>query len=401
MNDLHGHLAGDRLLQEVANRLRAAAREGDAVARLGGDEFAVVAELGEDDPSEDAARLARRLVAALEAPFDLGGATVRVGCSVGVALAPQDAADAEGLMRRADLALYRAKAEGRGRFRFFEAGMDERVRERAALEAEFRAAVARDELVPHFQPLVGFDDGRLLGFEVLARWPHPARGGMVPPSDFIPIAEDTGLIAPMTERLLRKACRAAAAWPDHLTVAVNVSPLQLRDRALPGVVRSVLEETGLPARRLELELTESALVGNLGLAREVMGELKAMGVRLSLDDFGTGYSSLAHLQALPFDKIKIDAGFVRAMARDPGSRKIVAAVVGLGHSLGLPTVAEGVEERGEADALRRLGCDVGQGWLFGRPVPAAAVDAMLAAEQPAAGAGTAAEATTAAVHPGA
>ena len=377
VNDVHGHLAGDRLLQEVAGRLRAATREADTVARLGGDEFAVVADLGADGP-QDATRLARRIVAALEAPFDLGGATIQAGCSVGIALAPQDAGDPEGLMRRADLALYRAKAEGRGCFRFFEAGMDAKILERAELEADLRLAVARDELEPHFQPLVEISSGRLVGFEMLARWTHPVRGA-VDPERFVPIAEDTGLVSAMSERLLRKACRAAAAWPDHLSVAVNISPLQLRDRALPTMVRSALAESGLPAHRLEIELTESALIGNLELAREIMGELKALGVRLALDDFGTGYSSLAHLQALPFDKLKIDAGFVHAMAHDSDSRKIVAAVVGLGQSLGLPTVAEGVEELGQAEVLARLGCDIGQGWLFGHPVPAQAVAALMAA----------------------
>ena len=376
VNDVHGHWAGDRLLQEVAGRLRAATREADTVARLGGDEFAVVADLGPDGP-DDARRLARRIVAALEAPFELGGVTVQVGCSVGIALASQDAGDPEALMCLADLVLYRAKAEGRGCFRFFEAGMDAKIRERVELEADLRLAVARDELEPHFQPLVDISSGRLVGFEMLARWTHPVRG-VVDPKKFVPIAEDTGLVSAMSERLLRKACRAAAAWPDHLSVAVNISPLQLRDRALPMVVRSALEEAGLPAHRLEIELTESALIGNLELAREIMGELKALGVHLALD-FGTGYSSLAHLQALPFDNLKIDAGFVHAMAHDSDSRKIVAAVVGLGQSLGLPTVAEGVEELGQAEVLARLGCDIGQGWLFGHPVPAEAVAALMAA----------------------
>ena len=379
VNDLHGHPAGDRLLQEVAVRLRAAGRGGDTVARLGGDEFAIIAALGSGDPSKQASRLARRLVAALEEPFKLVDCTVRIGCCVGVAMAPQDAADVEALMRRADLALYRAKAEGRGCFRFFEAGMDVRIRERAALEADLRVAIAHDELVPYFQPLVEIGSERILGFEALARWLHPTRG-LVPPTDFIPIAEDAGLIVPLTGKLLRKACRAAATWPGQLSIAVNVSPLQLRDRSLPGIIRSVLEQTGLAANRLEIELTESALVGDLDLARDVMDRLKAIGVRLVLDDFGTGYSSLAHLQALPFDKIKIDASFVRAMAHDPGSRKIVAAVVGLGHSLGLPIVAEGVEEERDAETLRELGCDAGQGWLYGRPVPAETVAAMLAGE---------------------
>ena len=373
VNDVHGHQAGDRLLRDVAGRLRRALRAGDIAARLGGDEFVLVArfEAGGDEPRDAAARLAGRVVSALDAPFEVAGgaATACVGCSVGVALATEAGdGDAEALLDRADAAMYRAKADGRGRFRFFEAGMDERIRERAALAADLRAAVLADALEPHFQPLVDLGTGRLVGFEMLARWTHPLRGG-VSPAEFVPIAEDTGLIGPMTERLLRRASRAAAAWPDGLTLACNVSPVQLRDRGLPAIVRAALAESGLQPGRLEIELTESALLDDFGLAREILGELKALGVRLSLDDFGTGYSSLRHLQALPIDKIKIDAGFVRSMADSAESRKIVAAVVGLGQSLGLPTVAEGVEDAAAAGLLAQLGCDVGQGWLFGRAMP--------------------------------
>ncbi len=402
VNDLRGHAAGDRLLQMVAERLRDAAREVDIVARLGGDEFVVAAYLGAtpampnslagddaawaEDAQDAAARLARRVVAALEQPFDLGDAAmpVLVGASVGVALAPDGEGQVEELLRRADVAMYRAKAEGRGCFRFFEAEMDARIRERAALEADLRRAVAADELVPHFQPLIALGDGeRLLGFEMLARWPHPVRG-MVPPVEFITVAEDTGLIVPMTENLLRRACRAAAVWPDHLTLAVNISPVQLRDRALPAMVEAALAGSGLPARRLEIELTESALVDNFELARELLGELKALGVRLALDDFGTGYSSLRHLQTLPFDKLKVDAGFVRSMTQSSESGKIVAAVIGLGHSLGLPTVAEGVEDVATADMLAEMGCDIGQGWLFGRPMAEADAGQMAETTRPAA-----------------
>jgi predicted signal transduction protein with EAL and GGDEF domain len=308
-----------------------------------------------------------------------------VGCSVGVALASPGGGGAdeaaEALLARADAAMYRAKAKGRGCFRFFEPGMDGRIRERAALAADLRAAVLADALEPHFQPLVDLGTGRLVGFEMLARWPHPRRG-QVPPVEFVPIAEDTGLIGPMTERLLRRACRAAVAWPSDVVLACNISPVQLRDRGLPAIVRAALAESGLPPGRLEIELTESALLDDFGLARDILGELKALGVRLALDDFGTGYSSLRHLQALPIDKIKIDAGFVRSMADSAESRKIVAAVVGLGRSLGLPTVAEGVEDAAAAGLLAGLGCTVGQGWLFGRAVPegeAAALAAGVAA----------------------
>ena len=377
VNDLHGHPAGDRLLQEVATRLRGVVREGDQIARLGGDEFALVVPCGHH-PTEQAARLARRIVAALSQPFRLDGVTVQTGTSIGIAIAePGSDDEATALMQRADLALYRAKREGRGGFNFFEAGMDAAARERVDIEAALRLAIEADQVEAHFQPLVSIDTGDLLGFEALARWHHPERG-MVSPSLFVPIAEDSGLIGPLTERILRRACQAAREWPDHLMVAINISPSQLRDRALPRLIREVLAECGLPARRLELEVTESALIGNLDLAREVLNELKALGLRLALDDFGTGYSSLAHLQALPFDKIKIDARFVRAMSTDSGSRKIVAAVIGLGHSLGVPTVAEGVEDARDAAELRALGCDVGQGWLFGRPTAREALAPLVA-----------------------
>ena len=249
----------------------------------------------------------------------------------------------------------------------------------ALLEGEFRKAVADEAIVPHFQPLVDIATGRLTGVEMLARWPHPKRG-MVSPAEFIPIAEDIGLIGPMTVGLLRQGCRAAANWPAHVTLACNVSPLQLRDAALPGIVAAVLDETGFPADRLVVEVTESALVGDLDLARGLLDELKALGVRLALDDFGTGYSSLRHLQLLPFDKLKIDRSFVAAMVTDRESAKIVSAVVGLGHSLGLSIVAEGVETEQVSALLRGLGCDIGQGWLFGRPVPAHRIDALVVEE---------------------
>ena len=393
VNDLYGHAAGDAVLCQVAGRLHAAIREIDTVARLGGDEFALVAHClnhasgphagdagAADDEGEDVARLARRIVAALEQPFPLENGTllVQVGCSIGVALAQAEDDDVEELLRHADLAMYRAKAEGRGRFCFFKAEMDVLVRKRAVLEAELRLAVANDELVPYFQPLVILDTGRVVSFEMLARWPHPTRG-LVQPSEFIAVAEDSGLIGPLTENLLRRACRAAATWPEAISLAVNVSPVQLRDRALPGLIHKVLTETGLAPKRLEVELTESALVADFNLARDVMTELRSFGVRLALDDFGTGYSSLKHLQALPFDKLKIDASFVQAMATNPDSRKIVAAVVGLGQSLGMLTVAEGVEGTDAAGVLRTLGCDLGQGFLFGQPM-AEADTATLAAE---------------------
>ena len=381
VNDAHGLPAGDHLLQLVAARLRNAAGAGGTIARLGGDEFALMVPLDAADPSgpagEAAALLARRVIAVLGQPFALpGGPVAQVGVSIGIALARAKDGDADALVRRADVALYRAKADGRSRFHVFDPGLDAHIQRRALLEGELRQAVAHDLLLPYFQPLVDIATGRLIGFEMLARWPHPTRG-MVPPDEFIPIAEDAGLIGPMTERLLRRACRATAGWPSDTFVACNLSPLQLRNRGLPAAVQSILDETGLPPHRLELEITESALVGDIDLARDLLGKLKALGVRLALDDFGTGYSSLRHLQLLPIDKLKIDAGFVRAMGGDTESRKIVAAVIGLSHSLGLLTVAEGVEDAGTEALLRDLGCDVGQGWLYGRPAPEEAVSALL------------------------
>lgn len=381
VNDLHGHSAGDELLQRVATRLRGAARTGDLVARLGGDEFALVTSLDAATRphahSEAVNQVARRIVAALERPFELGcGLQVQIGASIGAATAQPGDEDADKLVRWADVALHQAKAKGRNRFHVFEQGMDEHVRTRAKLEADLRQAIADDLIVPYFQPLVETASGRVIGFEMLARWPHPTRG-MVSPGEFIPIAEETGLIGPMTDRLLRHACRIAAAWPPGTLVACNISPLQLHDHGLRATVQAALDESGLPAHCLELEITESALVGDLDSARTILSQLKALGIRLALDDFGTGYSSLRHLKMLPFDKLKVDASFVGAMAHDAESRKIVAAVIGLSHSLGLTTVAEGVEEAETAQMLRNLGCDIGQGWLYGRPTAAGAAGALL------------------------
>jgi diguanylate cyclase (GGDEF)-like protein len=394
VNDLRGHAAGDRLLRLVAKRMTDTVREADIVARIGGDEFVVAAQFPPNtsgkypdeatDASDATARLARRLVAVLEEPFDLGdaGIPVLVGASVGVALAPDGDADVEDLLRRADMAMYLAKEKGRGCFRFFEPTMDAAIRERAAMEVSLRQAIVADELMPYFQPFVALGaDQQPIGFEMLARWSHPERG-FVPPADFIPLAEETGLIVRMTEQLLRRACNAAASWPDHLILAVNVSPVQLRDRALPAMVATALAESGLPSRRLEIELTESALVGNFELARELLTELKELGVHLTLDDSGTGHSSLRHLQMLPFDKIKVDASFVRNMHISPESGKIVAAVVALGRSLGLLTVAEGIEDAVIATALRDMGCHIGQGWLFGQPLAELATSALACGAMP-------------------
>ena len=379
-NDGYGHPAGDRLLQLVATRLQAAVRSGDIVARLGGDEFGIIVPHDTEAEACDAVgalNVADRVVEAMMEPFSLdNGTMVQIGASVGVTHAAQGDDNIDLLMQQADLALRRAKTDGRGCVRAFDRGLDEEVRARVLLENDLRRAIADDAIIPHFQPLVDLKTGRLIAVEMLARWPHPTRG-LIPPVDFIPLAEELGLIGAMSDRLLRRACIAAVNWPDHVTVACNVSPFQLRDVGLPAMIDDILRDTGFPAHRLEIEVTESALVGDLPLAKALLGQLKGLGVHLALDDFGTGYSSLKHLHSLPFDKLKIDASFVAVMSTDHESAKIVAAVVGLGHSLGLSTVAEGVETEEVASLLRELGCDVGQGWLYGRPVPASTIEDML------------------------
>ncbi len=376
VNDVHGHAVGDLLLQQVAERLRHAVRETDSVARLGGDEFAIVARIDDEDV-DGVECLAQRIVTALSQPFRLGGTTVTISCSVGVAFGAANSTDPALLADRADAALYHAKAKGRRCFRLFEDGMDTRINERGAMEPDLRLAIMSDDLVPHYQPLIDLRSGTLLGFEMLARWTHQQRGP-ISPDLFVPIAEEAGMIVAMTETLLRQACRDAAQWPDHLTIAVNVSPVQLRDEGLPAMVAHALAESGLLARRLEIELTESALITDYALAREILMQLKAMGVRLVLDDFGTGYSSLRHLQTLPFDKFKVDAVLIRSMAESAQSPKVVAAIAGFGHSIGLPMVAEGIEDAATAATLTSMGYDIGQGWYFGHPIAAAAVDAMVA-----------------------
>ena len=374
VNDGHSHAAADHLLQLVAARLCAATTPESPPARVGGDEFALLIDAGtmasEDGPAQE-------IMARLAPPYRLDqGGEIVLGFSAGLVLIGEEGADLGTAMRQACTALRKAKADGRGRLRVFDHAMDVQVRDRARLEGDLRQAIGRDEIVPFFQPLVDLTTGDIVGVEVLARWHHRERG-WVSPATFIPLAEDLGLVGALTERLLRQACRDALPWGANLTVAFNVSPLQLRDDTLPPQIRRILAETGFPARRLEIEVTESALVQDLDLARNLLEDLRDSGVKLALDDFGTGYSSLKHLRCLPFDKLKIDASFVGGMADNPESGKIVAAVVGLGHSLGLSTVAEGVETPQVAHLLRDLGCDIGQGWLYGRAVPAAELAALI------------------------
>jgi diguanylate cyclase (GGDEF)-like protein len=364
INDSHGHGVGDRLLKEVADRLTAVAREGELVARMGGDEFALLLPVAES--ADAATRPARRIIQALEAPFRIDNIVCQIGASIGIACASEANFDPEALIQRADVALYRSKSEGRGQFRFFEEEMDGHIRRRALLEQQFSQALAQGAIRPHYQPLVELATGRLKGFEILARWTH-AEEGVISPEVFIPIAEDTGLIGELSLKLLREACVEAAGWDPPLTLSVNVSPVQLRDSRLPERFMQVMTETGFDPRRLEVEITENTLVADFPGAKRILTALKSHGVQIALDDFGTGYSSLHHLRELPFDKLKIDRSFILSMEESEESRKIVGAIIGLGHSLGLTTLAEGIETAARARELVDLGCDMGQGYYYGRP----------------------------------
>ena len=374
INDSLGHPIGDALLKEVGRRLRATVGESDTVARLGGDEFAVV-QIGRSE--EAAARsLAGRLVEAISAPYEIDGHQIVIGVSIGISLSPQDGSDPDELLKNADLALYRAKADGRGTYRFFETGMDARAQARRLLEMDLRAALQRDEFQPYYQPIRDVASGRVVAFEALLRWNHPQRG-LIAPINFIPLAEETGLIVQLGEFMLRSACADAATWPDDIDVAVNLSPVQFKNPNLIASVTEALTASGLAARRLELEITESVLLQNSEATLTTLHELRAMGVRISLDDFGTGYSSLSYLRSFPFDKIKIDRSFVSELATREDSMAIIRAVTGLGRSLGIVTTAEGVENDAQLELLRREGCTQAQGYLFSKPRPASDVALML------------------------
>ncbi|MFT8245035.1 EAL domain-containing protein [Roseomonas sp. BN140053] len=364
VNDVMGHEGGDRLLAQVAERLRASLRASDTVARLGGDEFAIIkADL---DTPEAGAALANRVIAALSVPYDLDGQVFEIGTSVGIALFPGDGRTVPRLLHNADTALYRAKRDGRGVYRFFEPAMDQRLLERRAMERDLRVAVERGEMFLVYQPQFDTMTRELVGQEALLRWTHPARG-VVPPSDFVPLAEEAGLIIPLGRWVLETACIEAAGWPVPCRVAVNLSPAQFRQPDLVAAISGILERTGLPPQRLKMEVTEGLLIGDTERALTVLRALKAMGIFLSLDDFGTGYSSLGYLRRFPFDELKIDQSFVRGLGRDVESAAIIEAVLALGRSLGLSVVAEGVETEEQLGMLRSRGCPQVQGYLLGRP----------------------------------
>lgn len=369
VNDLHGHSIGDALLREATRRMQAAA-EGAFLARIGGDEFMLIV-TGVAQP-EGARALAERLFAAFTEEFEVEGRRLQIGLSIGGAVYPTDGTDAKTLMVNADTALYRAKAEARGSLLLFEPEMSARLGERLALQEDLRSAIAHGELLLHYQPQVRMT-GETIGFEALARWQSPTRG-MVSPTTFIPIAEESGLIIPIGEWVLREACREATSWPLPLTIAVNVSPIQFHHGDLPGLVHSILLETGLAPARLEIEVTEGVLINDFPRAVSILRRLKSLGVQIALDDFGTGYSSLSYLHSFAFDRIKIDRTFIGDLEYNRHSMAIVRAVIGLGHSLGVPILAEGVETELQHAFLAQEGCDAMQGYLTGRPLPIAEHD---------------------------
>jgi diguanylate cyclase (GGDEF)-like protein/PAS domain S-box-containing protein len=371
VNETLGHPVGDALLRAVAERLRGCVRGREVVARLGGDEFAVLLPAPVGTP-DGAAGLASRVVEALAEPFGIeGGHQLLAPASIGIAVAPADGTDADTLLRRADMALHRAKADGRATWRFFEPALDARLQKRRALEADLRRAVQEGRFELHYQPLFRTPTGRMSGVEALLRWRRP-EGDLVPPADFVPLAEETGLIGAIGDWVLRTACAEVAQWPsDTLSVAVNLSPAQFRRGDLVEGVRAALADSGLAPGRLELEITESVLLENDRATLETLRELRALGVRIAMDDFGTGYSSLGYLKRFPFDKIKIDRLFVREMAQDANSMAIVRAVVSLGAPLGITITAEGVETAEQLALLREIGCEEAQGFLLGRPKPGA------------------------------
>jgi diguanylate cyclase (GGDEF)-like protein len=374
VNDTLGHAVGDVLLKAVADRLRALVGERDTIARVGGDEFAIV-QAALDDPG-DAVTLAHRVIEAISQPFDIGGHQVVVMTSVGIAIGPTDGVRPDQLMRNADLALYRAKGDGRGTFRFFEPDMDVQMQARSVLEHDLRKALASREFELYYQPVLDLASNQITGAEALIRWPHPQRG-MVPPNEFIPLAEQIGLIVPIGEWVLRQACATAAAWPNDLKVAVNLSPVQFRSPGLLQLVISALASSGLAAERLELEITESILLHDSKATLAILFKLREMGVRIAMDDFGTGYSSLSYLQTFPFDKIKIDRSFVKGIPAAAGSLNIVRAVAAMAKGLGMHTTAEGVETQEQLETVKLEGCTEVQGFLLSRPLPAGEIQQLL------------------------
>ncbi len=378
INDTLGHGTGDSVLKHLATRMRNVLREGDKIGRLGGDEFAII-QFGNE---HQAAALATRLIELTRVPFSVDNQRLVIGASIGIVVAQGDYQDSVQLLRAADLAMYRAKAAGRGRFQFFESEFDRQVQERRELEVSLRAVVDEDGLEIHYQPLINVLTGRISGFEALSRWEDPQRG-FVPPSTFIPLAEEIGLIGIIGQRILERACAEAATWPGEITVAVNLSPAQFLTGHLISAVKGALAASGLPPSRLELEITESIFLQGSDANLAVLSELGRLGVKISMDDFGTGYSSLSYLRSFAFDKIKIDKSFIQDISTSESSIAIVRAVCGLARSFGASTTAEGVETDSQLDQIRAEGCTEVQGYFFSKPLPASEIPALLARLLPA------------------
>jgi diguanylate cyclase (GGDEF)-like protein len=374
VNDTLGHPAGDQLLRQVAQRLRHCVRGSDVAARMGGDEFAVL-QVGAAQPASSTA-LARRMIEALGGAFDIDGHQAHIGASVGIAIAPFDGESPETLFKNADLALYRAKADGRNLVRYFEPEMDARMQERRTLENDLRSALPRGEFELAFQPQVAVDSGAVVGVEALLRWNHPTRG-RVNPQDFIPLAEETGLIVEIGQWVLQRACLAARHWPGHVRVSVNVSTVQFKSRSLVFDVMQALADASLPPRRLELEITESVLLRDTEQSLAVLHEFRKRGIRIALDDFGTGYSSLSYLRKFPFDRIKIDRSFVQGVENGGDALAVIQAIATLSRSLGMATTVEGVETLRQLGAVREAGCVEVQGFLYSGPRTAAEIPLLL------------------------
>ena len=364
VNDTLGHATGDALLEEIAARLKESVRDSDMVGRLGGDEFAIVAE--DIEAPEDAMRLARRICTALGEAYHVNGHEVTTSASIGIAIGPLDAEESDALLKNADLALYRAKEDGRNTFRFFEPEMDAALQKRRRLETDLRNAIRKNQLYLDYQPQFDLASGRLTGYEALVRWWHPGEGE-IPPNKFIPIAEETGLIVPLGEWILKTACAYATTWPLDTKLAVNLSPAQFKTQDVYALVRRVLTETGLEPNRLELEITEGIILQNTDAVLDTLTRLDQLGVSIAMDDFGTGYSSLSYLTRFPVKKIKIDRSFIDTLGTSPQTSAIVSSIVGLGQSLHVTITAEGVETESQAEILRNWGCNQVQGFYYGKP----------------------------------
>jgi diguanylate cyclase (GGDEF)-like protein len=371
VNDTFGHHAGDKLLKIVAERLCGLVRDTDTIARMGGDEFVIV-QAPIADPA-DATSLAQRVIKRLSEPYDIDGHQAVIGASVGISIGPVDGTSPDRLLRNADLALYRAKADGRGTHRFFEPVMDLQMQTRRLMEQDLRKALPAGEFELHYQPVVNLASKEISGFEALIRWNHPTKG-MISPASFIPLAEEIGFIVPMGEWVVRQACATAAQWPDNLHIAVNISAVQFRNPGLMQVITSALAASGLNPARLEIEITETVLLHNKEATLAVLHQLRALGIRIAMDDFGTGYSSLTYLQCFPFDKIKIDRSFVKDITENTGSLNIVRAVAALANGMGMTATAEGVETREQLDRIASEGCTEMQGFLFSKPLPAREIE---------------------------